>query len=78
MSEDLSKVSGKLPTKVKDLPIEKIIDLTKGTIQDLKNFDSKNIGKYRLSQNNLEKYPKGYIYINAEQNWEQSDRLIFQ
>ena len=77
MSEDLSKVSGKLPTKVKDLPIEKIIDLTKGTIQDLKNFDSKNIGKYKLSQNNLEKYPKGYIYINAEQNWEQLSESNF-
>jgi len=71
MSEDLSKVLGKLATKITDLPIVKVQDLTKGNIQDLKNFDSKKIGKYKLSQNNLKKYPKGYIYINPDQDWEQ-------
>jgi len=58
-------------TKVVENLTKGVEDLTKGTIQDLKNFDSKNIGKYKLLQNNLEKYPKGYIYINSEQDWKQ-------
>lgn len=63
MTEYLTKVSSELPVKAEDL--------TKGTVQDLKNFDSKKIGEYKLIQNNLEKYPKGYIYINSEQDWKQ-------
>jgi hypothetical protein len=63
MTEYLTKVSSELPVKAEDL--------TKGTVQDLKNFDSKNIGEYKLIQNNLEKYPKGYIYINSDKDWKQ-------
>lgn len=71
MTEYLTKVSGELPVKAESLNKSKVEDLTKGTVQDLKNFDSKNIGEYKLIQNNLEKYPKGYIYINSDKDWQQ-------
>ena len=45
-------------------------DLTKGSIEDLKNFNSKNIGKFKL-QNNLEKNTKGNIYIDTSKDWSQ-------
>jgi hypothetical protein len=67
MTEYLKKVK----VEVEELINNKVQDLTKGTVQDLKNFDSKNIGKYKLLQNNLEKYPKGYVYINSEKDWTQ-------
>ena len=45
-------------------------DLTKGSIEDLKNFTSKNIGKFKL-QNNLEKTTRGNIYIDTSKDWSQ-------
>ena len=59
MSKYLAKVSSQVQ------------DLTRGSMEDLKQFYSKKIGEYKLLQNNLEKYPKGYIYINSEEDWNQ-------